>query len=375
MSASLRRPQLFLTGFFLALILGVPLTQAGVEIYRGRWPQCFDIFSRPPVEKNLRSFEGELERVSVVSQALRPRIQYGWFTLGNPGYKAVIGKDGWLFYRPDVRYLLEPIEEGADPLPTILDFRDQLQRRGIQLIVLPVPGKPSVYPDQLRDGAVTGRGRTDGHTQQLIAGLRSAGVETIDLLDFFLQLRERENQAHNSYYLKRDTHWSGQAARQAAEIVANRIQVRGWAPNRRVSYVSRQIPVQRSGDVLRMINIPQLEGRFTPETIVCDQVREEATGALYKDDPNSPLLILGDSFLRMYQKDEPLAAGFVAHLARSLGSPVSSIVNDGGASTLVRQELARKSEMLKGKTLVVWEFVERDIRFGAEGWKKIALTQ
>ena len=120
MSASLRRPQLFLTGFFLALILGVPLTQAGVEIYRGRWPQCFDIFSRPPVEKNLRSFEGELERVSVVSQALRPRIQYGWFTLGNPGYKAVIGKDGWLFYRPDVRYLLEPIEEGADPLPTIL---------------------------------------------------------------------------------------------------------------------------------------------------------------------------------------------------------------------------------------------------------------
>jgi hypothetical protein len=151
--------------------------------------------------------------------------------------------------------------------------------------------------------------------------------------------------------------------------------VRGWAPNRRVSYVSRQIPVQRSGDVLRMINIPQLEGRFTPETIVCDQVWEEATGALYKDDPNSPLLILGDSFLRMYQKDEPLAAGFVAHLARSLGSPVSSIVNDGGASTLVRQELARKSEMLKGKTLVVWEFVERDIRFGAEGWKKIALTQ
>jgi hypothetical protein len=29
--------------------------------------------------------------------------------------------------------------------------------------------------------------------------------------------------------------------------------------------------------------------------------------------------------------------------------------------------------MLKGKKLVVWEFVERDIRFGAEGWKDIEL--
>ncbi len=103
MFASSRRQERFLTGFFLAFIFGVPLTQAAVEIYRGRWPQSFDIFTRPPVEKNLRSFESELERLSIASQAMRPRIQYEWFMLGNPGSKAVIGRDGWLFYRPDVR--------------------------------------------------------------------------------------------------------------------------------------------------------------------------------------------------------------------------------------------------------------------------------
>ena len=50
---------------------------------------------------------------------------------------------------------------------------------------------------------------------------------------------------------------------------------------------------------------------------------------------------------------------------------MASVVNDGGASTLVRQELARRPQLLRGKTVVIWEFVERDIRFGTEGWKPV----
>jgi hypothetical protein len=39
----------------------------------------------------------------------------------------------------------------------------------------------------------------------------------------------------------------------------------------------------------------------------------------------------------------------------------------------VRQELARRPQLLNGKTVVIWEFVERDIRFGTEGWKAVPL--
>jgi len=85
------------------------------------------------------------------------------------------------------------------------------------------------------------------------------------------------------------------------------------------------------------------------------------------------ILVLGDSFMRIYEKDEPGSAGFIAHLARALKTPLTSIVNDGGASTLVRQELARRADLLTGKKLVIWEFVERDIRFGTEGWKDVPL--
>jgi hypothetical protein len=52
---------------------------------------------------------------------------------------------------------------------------------------------------------------------------------------------------------------------------------------------------------------------------------------------------------------------------------VAAIVNDGGASTLVRQELHRRAALLTNKKVVVWEFVERDIRFGTEGWQLVPL--
>ena len=94
-----------------------------------------------------------------------------------------------------------------------------------------------------------------------------------------------------------------------------------------------------------------------------------------RDAPEAEVLILGDSFLRIYQRDEPGAAGFIAHLARGLGQPLSSIVNDGGASTLVRQELAHRPAFLMNKKLVIWEFAERDIRYGAEGWQIVPLVR
>ena len=91
------------------------------------------------------------------------------------------------------------------------------------------------------------------------------------------------------------------------------------------------------------------------------------------DDPASDVLLIGDSFLRIYDTDEPGAAGFPAHVARRLARPLASLVIDGGGSTIVRRELASRPALLEGKRVVIWEFVERDIRFGMEGWKPVAL--
>jgi hypothetical protein len=52
---------------------------------------------------------------------------------------------------------------------------------------------------------------------------------------------------------------------------------------------------------------------------------------------------------------------------------VASIINDGGGSTLARQELSRRAAWLANKKVVIWEFAERDIRLGTEGWQRVPL--
>jgi hypothetical protein len=96
-------------------------------------------------------------------------------------------------------------------------------------------------------------------------------------------------------------------------------------------------------------------------------------GALFRDDRSPEILVLGDSFLRIFERDPPGAAGLVAHLARLTGRRVGSIISDGGASTLVRQTLFRRPQLLAHARVVVWEFVERDLRLGTEGWQIVPL--
>jgi hypothetical protein len=136
---------------FLAVIVAPGLIQTIFELRSGEELRVLDIFRAPPTARNLHAYERTLEQTSLVVKRLQPWMQYlEWKYLGDAGEKAVLGRDGWLFYQPSVRYLIErqtsDPESHADPLAAIRSFRDQLAARGIRLLVVPVPGKESVYP-------------------------------------------------------------------------------------------------------------------------------------------------------------------------------------------------------------------------------------
>src|SRR6266545_1027584 len=144
-----RRQKSVFIGSFLALIYSVSVLQTGIELGHGRHPQFLNIFQRVPTRPNLRAYEKQLEDESIVAHAVRPWVQYSQFVLfGDLGEKALAGRSGWLFYKPDMRYLVEaaPVE---DPFRAITDFSDQLNRRGIHLLIIPIPGKPALYGDML----------------------------------------------------------------------------------------------------------------------------------------------------------------------------------------------------------------------------------
>src|SRR5689334_9302824 len=144
----LRDPQWFLIIAFLAIIAGVPLAQIILEFRDENGVRALEIFGQAPTAENLRLFEHNLEAANWANRFTRPWLQFAQFAwLNEGGDKAVIGRQGWYFYKPGLKYMLarpdgsKPQPGTNDPVAAITDFRDQLATRGIQLLVVPVPNK------------------------------------------------------------------------------------------------------------------------------------------------------------------------------------------------------------------------------------------
>ena len=278
----------------------------------------------PPTAQNLHAFERRLENQSLVVKRLRPWMQYlEWRFLADAGEKAVLGRHGWLFYRDSVRFATErptgaALIDSSDPLPAIRSFRDQLQARGIRLLVVPVPSKESVYPGMLASRAEHAGVVVCDQTRSLLQGLDRSGIEHVDLFDAFRRARQAESLADPTrLYLARDTHWSPKGARVAAAAVARRVLERGFVSRGNDAFLERLVTVRRHGDLVEMLQVRQIERALEPESLVCRQVVHSDTGKPYRDAPESEILILGDSFLRIYEQDEPGSAGFIAQLRES----------------------------------------------------------
>jgi hypothetical protein len=352
----------------------------------------------------LRPYEAEMEKSSVFATALRPWMLLGYYRLfGDLGNKGVKGAHDWLFYRPDVEYLVRPdvfdlssrtvdandVAITEDIVGAIVDFNNQLAERGIDLLFVAMPGKPSIYPDLLNPRLKPESAGTISHTCAVLDRLRSAGIETVDLFTAFARERGNDAVCGDSLYLHTDTHFKDRGVLTAAHTVAQRVRQYPWYGRGSTEFAMDTVVIPRYGDVAQMIGVPeqiiaQRKFPFAAESTVCHQVyridRDDGNRIVkrtrYKDDyRGSTILVLGDSYSRIYQTDQPNSAGWISHLARELSQPVASLVSDGGSSTLVRQSLARKPGLLKNKKLVIWEVVERDFRFGDEGWKKIEIAR
>jgi hypothetical protein len=352
----------------------------------------------------LRPYEKEMEKVSLFANGIRPWMLLGYYGIfGDLGEKAVPGRNDWFFYRPDVDFLVKPPVDDersliVDPndiathdsiIDTIVTFKNQLAERGIDLLVVVMPTKASIYPDLLTPAMNAALSGTFSHSLGLLRRLESAGVATVNLFPVFAQERCGDVAAGDSLYLHTDTHFKGRGVLAAAQAVASRVKTYPWFAMGTQEFAVDTVVVARSGDIGEMTTLPAVQLRtlllsFPLENTTCypvyridrDDTGAVASRTLYEDDfQRSDILVLGDSFSRIYQTDEPFGAGWIAHLAREIGRPVASLVNDGGASTLVRKSLARKKNMLRRKKLVIWQFVERDFRFGSEGWKNVNLDE
>ena len=342
--------------------------------------------------EEINRFEEALEDNSVGGGMLLPRVQYlltRGFGVGNE--QAYCGREGWLFYRSGIDYLTGPgfLDSGQltrrrasggesqpDPRVAILDFKRQLEGRGIVLIVVPTPVKPVVHPEQFA-------GRYEGgyvplknpSYDALKKPLEAGGVPVFDEA---AQVLAAANRDRGPQYLRTDTHWRPEAIHLVAERLKTFIEHHVDLPSvRSPGYERAAVDVANLGDIAVMLRLPQNQTLYPRERVHLEEVRT-ASGGLWRADRAADILVLGDSFSNIYSLGAMgwgESAGFVEQLAFLLQRPLDRIVcNDDGAYAtrqVLSRELALGRDRLAGKRLVIWQFAVREL--GDGDWKPIGM--
>ena len=298
------------------------------------------------------------------------------------------GEDGWLFFAGELRLLSlgqfwgdeaakvsrarKP--ELANPVPAIVDFQHQLKARGIELVVVPVPPKAAIYPEKIVPGFDLRSHDPAPVLRQFYEKLRAAGIDVLDLSPVLIQNREHPRGA---VFCKTDSHWSGIGCVLAAQAIAEHARRKLAAPAVRKEYVSDWNEVQINGDLGGLL--PPEARKPALEKISVQSVSEKGTGATVEPDPNSPVLLLGDSHTLVYHDFLAERAGLIDQLALELGFAPDLIGTRGSGATPVRINLYRRSlrdpGYLAKKKMVVWCFAAREFTEATEGWAKTPVAK
>lgn len=345
----------------------------------------------------MQAFEDDLESSSLLRERLLPPVQLALSrTVGLGNEQAYLGRDGWLFYRADVDHVTAPpfldpavleqrrFEESKpgdpldpDPLPALLALHQELAARGIRLLVVPTPVKPTLAPDRFSR-------RYDGHSTprnpaetRFVEGLRDAGVAVLDPLPI---LEDGAEASPESPYLTADTHWRPEAMERVARELADRVEREGrFADAALAGYRERVATTEGRGDIAVMLKLPRGRDAFARESV---QIRPVLTweGGLWQPGDDAEVLLLGDSFTNVFS-DPGLGwgagAGLAERLAFHLQRPVDRIARNAGGSHVTRrllaQELARNPRRLEGVKTVVYQFAVRELSQG--DWPVIPLPE
>ncbi len=413
----------WLIALFLLTIIAVPVIQHVIEVRAGKSRafhpkaadaalipgQALQASKNPPVPtawgkiqavnslflRDVKAYEKAQEDESFLAVAAIPPTQAITAALLGLGNEQVyIGRDGWLFYQPEVGYLTNEgflsknflrararagnagDEVQPDPLKGILDFRDQLAARGIRLLLLPAPVKPIIEPEHLsfRYTPQTGVVLQNPSYAAFLKALDASGV---DYLDVSGALAAAKKESGLPQFLKTDTHWTPEAMELAATLLVEKLWVLGISSADSAGLKHTTETIAGRGDIAAMLKLTATSTLYPPQTVTIHPV-SKADGSPWSPDPSADVLVLGDSFTNIYSLEAMgwgKSAGFVEQVAFQLQSPVDAILRNDAAAHATRDLLAREltqgRDRLAGKKVVVWEFAMRELSVG--NWKLVNL--
>ncbi|MEE8366997.1 MAG: hypothetical protein V3S30_01645 [Thermoanaerobaculia bacterium] len=338
----------------------------------------------------IEAFENGLEEDSALIALVQPQTQLlltRWLRAGNE--EVYPGRDGWLYFRPDVDFLtgapflapevLKLRARGGDqwspppqpdPLPAIAELRRQVEAAGAELLVIPTPLKPAIHPEMFsrRYADATGPIRNPSE-EDFATRLQELGTAVFDPAVVMARARQESGQTQ---FLRTDTHWTPEAVDQVARQLAALIHTRyGLQPV--IRFDRRDAIAENLGDLAVKLRLPPGQSLVTPETVLIQRVFG-LDRQLWKPDPGADILLLGDSFTNVFSAPElgwGTAAGLAEQLSFHLGRPLDRLAVNAGGAHATREALRRavggEQGRLAGKRLVLYQFANRELAGG--NWK------
>jgi hypothetical protein len=225
----------------------------------------------------------------------------------------------------------------------VLAGADWLRKRGIELIFVAVPQMTEVYIEHFlnpcpADGVVA-------------AHLRRAFLELLDddieVVDAFQPLRASRQPAPDYLYASADQHWSSRGQRIVATAVAGRLARYPFCQQAlaRPTIVAiagfGDVQIRQAG--YAALTEDQRRRAIAAQNLVPMTRIVLADGNEPADDPESPIMLVGDSF----------AAGFREELMRATNLRLRTKRGDGNTSQWFTDFL-RETDLLDGVRVVVW---------------------
>jgi alginate O-acetyltransferase complex protein AlgJ len=244
----------------------------------------------------------------------------------------------------------------------IVHFDRQLKARGIDLIVVPLPGKLSIYPDFVFSDVACDRLAAVA-AKRMMKELLENDVEVVDLFTIYRDKRLETQDKTPLYYYSEDTHWRNLAAQMAGAQIAERL--------KRYDFVQKALA---AGNRYSSKVEKRQTTKNNPDTVLA--VYDSRTNAYHPDEPGdaaSPVVITGDSYSKYNcQQGAHLAAQAALHI----GLPLTYESTEGLSSDVpvLMARLQKEKNFLANRKVFVWTWIWMSYQ-GRKDWAPVDLGQ
>jgi len=269
----------------------------------------------------------------------------------------VVGRDGWLFSSEEFHRPLAAERSLAKNLEYVSWVKSYLERRGVELVVAPVPAKARIYAPytgSLRPSAI----HRDLY-QRLLANLQVAGVSVFDSHQAMLLQSA-------PMFFRTDTHWTPAGARVVARGVARR--VAQSQAGRRINHADLDVGHQRfttervatrtlQGDLMNFLPLSPWFDELLPATdqLAVYQTYRDSAGDLFAEPDVAPAVALvGTSYSANNDWN------FAGALQQAMSNAVINFsASADGPFVPMANFIEKNLPKLQQVQLVVWEIPER----------------